>query len=34
MKCGYELDEYIAKVEQKVAETKKPSDILIIDWIS
>jgi hypothetical protein len=34
MKCGYELDEYIAKVEEKVEETKKPIDILVVDWIS
>lgn len=33
MKIGYELDDYINKIETKMEETGKPSDILICDWI-
>jgi hypothetical protein len=33
MKIGYELDDFIRKVEDKVEETGKPSDLLVIDWI-
>jgi hypothetical protein len=33
MRCGYELDDFINKVDEKVEETGKPSDILVIDWI-
>jgi hypothetical protein len=33
MLTGYELDDYINKVEEKVEETGKPPDILVIDWI-
>lgn len=33
MLTGYELDDYINKVEDKVEETGKPPDILVIDWI-
>lgn len=33
MKLGYELDDYINKMEDKMEETGKPSDILIVDWI-
>jgi hypothetical protein len=31
--CGYELDEYIKKCEDKKEESGKPFDILVIDWI-
>lgn len=31
---GYELDDFINKVEEKVEETGKPSDILVVDWIN
>ena len=33
MKLGYELDDFIQKVEEKCEETDKPSDILVCDWI-
>ena len=33
MKMGYELDDFIQKVEDKCEETGKPSDILVCDWI-
>jgi hypothetical protein len=33
MLVGYELDEFIQKIEDKVEETGKPPDILVIDWI-
>jgi len=33
MKIGWELDDYINKVDEKVEETDKPSDIIICDWI-
>jgi hypothetical protein len=33
MLVGYELDDYIQKVEQKKQETGKPADILVIDWV-
>jgi hypothetical protein len=33
MKMGYELDEFIQKVEDKEEETGKPPDILVCDWI-
>lgn len=34
MLVGYELDEYINKVEEKMEETGKPADILVVDWTS
>lgn len=33
MLVGYELDDFITKVEEKCDETGKPPDILVIDWI-
>ena len=33
-KCGYELDDFIKKCEQKKEETGKPYDILVVDWIN
>lgn len=33
MLVGYELDDFINKVEEKVEETGKPPDILVCDWI-
>ena len=33
MMVGYELDDYIKKVEDKVEDTGKPADILMVDWI-
>jgi hypothetical protein len=33
MRVGYELDDFIEKVDDKMAETKKPSDVLVVDWI-
>ena len=33
MKVGWELDDFINKVEDKMSETGKPSDILAIEWI-
>lgn len=33
MKIGWELDDFINKVEEKMEETGKPSDILVCDWI-
>jgi hypothetical protein len=33
MKMGYELDDFIQKVEDKCEETGKPSDIIVCDWI-
>jgi len=33
MLCGWELDDFIDKVEEKSAETGKPFDILVCDWI-
>jgi hypothetical protein len=30
---GYELDDFITKVEEKCEETGKPPDILVCDWI-
>lgn len=33
MKLGWELDDFINKVEDKINETGKLSDILIVDWI-
>lgn len=33
-KCGYELDDFIQKCEQKKEETGKPYDILVVDWIN
>ena len=33
MLVGYELDDFIKKVEDKMEETDKPSDILAVDWI-
>lgn len=32
MLMGYELDDFINKVEEKEEETGKPSDILVCDW--
>ena len=32
-KCGYELDDFIKKCEDKKKETGKPYDILVVDWI-
>lgn len=33
MLVGYELDDFIKKVEDKMEETDKPSDVLVVDWI-
>ncbi len=33
MLVGYELDDYIVKVEEKVEEKKKPADVLMVDWV-
>ncbi|NBP02737.1 MAG: hypothetical protein EBU90_21975 [Proteobacteria bacterium] len=33
MLIGWELDDFINKVEDKMEETGKPSDILVCDWI-
>jgi hypothetical protein len=33
MKLGFELDDFINKVQSKKEETGKPTDILICDWI-
>jgi hypothetical protein len=33
MKLGFELDDFINKVQSKKEETQKPTDILICDWI-
>ena len=33
MLVGYELDDFIKKVEDKCEETGKPPDILVCDWI-
>jgi len=33
MKVGYELDDFIEKVDEKSEETGKPPDILACDWI-
>jgi hypothetical protein len=33
MKLGWELDDFINKVDEKTSETGKPSDILACDWI-
>ena len=33
MMVGYELDDFITKVDDKVEETGKPPDILACDWI-
>jgi hypothetical protein len=33
MLVGYELDDFINKVDEKVKDTGKPTDILIIEWI-
>jgi hypothetical protein len=33
MRIGWELDDFINKVDEKVDETGKPSDILVCDWI-
>jgi hypothetical protein len=33
MLTGYELDDFINKVDEKVEETGKPPDILVVDWI-
>lgn len=33
MKVGYELDDFINKVEEKCEATGKPSDVLVVDWI-
>jgi hypothetical protein len=33
MLVGYELDDFIKKVEQKEDELGKPADILVVDWI-
>lgn len=33
MLVGYELDDFIKKVEDKSEETGKPPDILVCDWI-
>jgi len=34
MRVGYELDDFIQKVDDKVEETGKPPDILACDWIA
>lgn len=33
MLVGYELDDFINKVDEKCEETGKPPDILVCDWI-
>jgi len=33
MRIGWELDDFINKVDEKMDETGKPSDILVCDWI-
>ena len=33
MLLGFELDDFIVKVDEKMEETGKPSDILVCDWI-
>ena len=33
-RCGFELDEFIKKCEDKKKETGKPYDILVVDWIN
>lgn len=33
MQVGYELDDFINKVDEKIEETGKPADILAVDWI-
>lgn len=33
MLVGYELDDFINKVNQKEEELEKPTDILVVDWI-
>lgn len=33
MLCGYELDDFIEKCEEKKSETGKPYDILVTEWI-
>lgn len=33
MQVGYELDDFINKVDEKIEETGKPADILVCDWI-
>jgi hypothetical protein len=33
MLCGYELDDFIEKCEDKKKETGKPYDILVCDWV-
>lgn len=33
MRCGYEIDDFIEKVDDKMDETKKPADVLVVDWI-
>lgn len=33
MLVGYELDDFINKVEDKVEESGKPTDILVVDWV-
>ena len=33
MRIGYELDDFINKVDEKCEETGKPPDILVCDWI-
>ena len=33
MRVGYELDDFIEKVDDKMDETKKPADVLVVDWI-
>lgn len=33
MRIGWELDDFINKVDEKMDETGKPSDILVVDWI-
>jgi hypothetical protein len=34
MLVGYELDDFINKVDEKCEETGKPPDILVCDWIT
>ena len=34
MLVGYELDDFINKVEEKSYETGKPPDILVVEWIN
>jgi hypothetical protein len=33
MLLGFELDDFINKVDEKIEDTGKPSDILVCDWI-